>query len=277
MAERIKDKEDLKLESMFRSDSVADDGFSVNIISRVKRQMWIRRLAMPVAIGIGMSIAAKPLLQLAGIAPNLFRDPRFVKAKGVLQDSELFDASLFGYSPAEVAFSVHDGQTGQAEALTLAGWTVGKGASLVRPWRLIESGRELARFDTEYPIARRSFFYLLRLLLPLVMIVLMAWGIFWIDQKVAGAQLRLASSAFLTLMAYQFVVAGLLPKVSYLTRMDRFLLGNTFLIFLTLVKAVLAERLVSGGRITLAGRVNLAGRWVYVGLFVLVTLVAFLL
>lgn len=71
MAERIKDKEDLKLESMFRSDSVADDGFSVNIISRVKRQMWIRRLSMPVAIGVGISIAAKPLLQLAGIAPNL--------------------------------------------------------------------------------------------------------------------------------------------------------------------------------------------------------------
>jgi hypothetical protein len=33
MAERIKDKEDLKLESMFRSEPVADDGFSVNIIS----------------------------------------------------------------------------------------------------------------------------------------------------------------------------------------------------------------------------------------------------
>jgi hypothetical protein len=71
MAERIKDKEDLKLESMFRSEPVADDGFSVNIISRVKRQMWIRRLSMPVAIGVGATIAAKPLLQLAGIAPNL--------------------------------------------------------------------------------------------------------------------------------------------------------------------------------------------------------------
>ncbi|MDH3990746.1 MAG: hypothetical protein OEV34_16555 [Gammaproteobacteria bacterium] len=71
MAERIKDKEDLKLESMFRSEPVADDGFSVNIISRVKRQMWIRRLSMPAAIGIGATIAAKPLLQLAGIVPNL--------------------------------------------------------------------------------------------------------------------------------------------------------------------------------------------------------------
>ena len=67
----MKDKEDLKLESMFRSEPVADDGFSVSIISRVKRQMWIRRLSMPVAIGIGVTIAAKPLLQLAAIVPSL--------------------------------------------------------------------------------------------------------------------------------------------------------------------------------------------------------------
>ncbi len=37
----------------------------------------------------------------AGIESSLFRNPRFVKAKGLLENSELFDASFFGYSPAE--------------------------------------------------------------------------------------------------------------------------------------------------------------------------------
>ena len=72
MAERIKDKDDLRLESMFRSEFIADDGFSVKVVSRVRRQMWIRRLALPVAFVLGASFAAKPLLQLAGIAPRLF-------------------------------------------------------------------------------------------------------------------------------------------------------------------------------------------------------------
>jgi hypothetical protein len=71
MAERIKDKEDLKLESMFRSEPLADDGFSAKIVSRVRHQMWIRRLSLPAGIGVGAAIAAKPVLQLAGIAPNL--------------------------------------------------------------------------------------------------------------------------------------------------------------------------------------------------------------
>jgi hypothetical protein len=71
MAERIKDKEDLKLEAMFRSDPVADDGFSAGVVNRVRHRMWVRRLALPVGIIIGAAISAKPLLQVVSIVPGL--------------------------------------------------------------------------------------------------------------------------------------------------------------------------------------------------------------
>ena len=37
----------------------------------------------------------------AGIDPVLLRDPNYVKAKGVLEGTELFDASFFGFTPRE--------------------------------------------------------------------------------------------------------------------------------------------------------------------------------
>jgi len=40
-------------------------------------------------------------LMTSGIDPTLINNPRYVKAKGVLQHAEKFDASFFGYSPAE--------------------------------------------------------------------------------------------------------------------------------------------------------------------------------
>ena len=40
-------------------------------------------------------------LLAAGVAPELLRDPRFVKAQGVLDDIDLFDAGFFGFSPRE--------------------------------------------------------------------------------------------------------------------------------------------------------------------------------
>ncbi len=71
MVDRMKDKEDLKLESLFRSEKIADDGFSDCVVARVKRQIWIRRLTLPVAILIGGLIAAKPAAELLMLLPAI--------------------------------------------------------------------------------------------------------------------------------------------------------------------------------------------------------------
>ena len=89
MAERLKDSEDLKLEALFRSESVLDDGFSARIVSRVRRRMWVRRLSLPTAFVIGAIIAAKPLTQIAALVP---------KVAGVFPQSleSVFDFQLGG-------------------------------------------------------------------------------------------------------------------------------------------------------------------------------------
>ncbi|MGI9203240.1 MAG: hypothetical protein ACR2Q3_04485 [Woeseiaceae bacterium] len=71
MADRLKDKEDLQLESLFRSESINDGGFSVRVVSRVRRRIWVQRLSLPIAFAIGIAVAAKHLLQLAKIIPGL--------------------------------------------------------------------------------------------------------------------------------------------------------------------------------------------------------------
>lgn len=40
-------------------------------------------------------------LRAAGVTPDLLADPNYVKRRGILQDTELFDAALFGYSRRE--------------------------------------------------------------------------------------------------------------------------------------------------------------------------------
>ena len=69
MADKIKDADDLMLESMFRSEPIADNGFSDRVMRRVRRKLWIRRVTLPVAAAIGVSIAAKPF---AGLVTSVF-------------------------------------------------------------------------------------------------------------------------------------------------------------------------------------------------------------
>jgi len=71
MAEKIKDAEDRLLESMFRSEPIEDAGFSNRIVARIRRGIWIRRLALPVAMLVGAAIVIKPLLQLGSVVSTL--------------------------------------------------------------------------------------------------------------------------------------------------------------------------------------------------------------
>ncbi len=51
-------------ESMFESVPVADDGFSIGVVRKVSRRLWLRRLTLPVAAVIGAMFAIKPLAGL---------------------------------------------------------------------------------------------------------------------------------------------------------------------------------------------------------------------
>jgi hypothetical protein len=71
MAEKIKDPTDQLLETMFRSEPVADDGFSDRVLTRVNRAAWVRRLALPIAMVAGAAVAVKPAGQLVEISSRI--------------------------------------------------------------------------------------------------------------------------------------------------------------------------------------------------------------
>jgi hypothetical protein len=71
MADKIRDAEDRLLESMFRSEPIDDDGFSDRIITRIRWRIWLRRLALPIAMLAGAAIAIKPLLQVVAVLSAL--------------------------------------------------------------------------------------------------------------------------------------------------------------------------------------------------------------
>jgi len=71
MADRIKDAEDRMLESLFESAPIADDGFSNIVLRRIRRRLWARRLALPLATLIGASISFKPLAGLVSMLASL--------------------------------------------------------------------------------------------------------------------------------------------------------------------------------------------------------------
>ena len=67
MAELSADAEDRLLASMLQTAPLADGGFSARVVARVRRRLWVRRLALPTAFVVGLALAAKPAIIVVGL------------------------------------------------------------------------------------------------------------------------------------------------------------------------------------------------------------------
>lgn len=64
MADRLKDDVDAELAALLTAEPIADDGFSERIVTNIRRRLWVRRLAIPIAAIIGGAVALNPLASL---------------------------------------------------------------------------------------------------------------------------------------------------------------------------------------------------------------------
>jgi hypothetical protein len=177
----------------------------------------------------------------------------------------------------EIVFHPLSRATGMNDRLSIQGWRVGTPRPEASTAARVARAGTFARFDVDLDLERNWGYYAWKLGLPLTLIVLMAYGVYFIPTSAVAQQIGLGMTSMLTLIAYMLALGGGLPKISYLTRADRFFVGSAVLVFLGLVKALLTVVLAQGTDPRLIDRANRWGRWLY-PLAVLVNFVcAFLL
>jgi hypothetical protein len=110
-----------------------------------------------------------------------------------------------------------------------------------QPYIAYAGQRGVAGFVMEIRLKRGVEYYLWKLIIPICLIVMMSWIPRWIDPKEMSINIGISTTSFLTLVAYLFAVAHLLPPVSYFTRMDEFILLSMVIVFIGLVQTVIVS------------------------------------
>src|SRR5437016_7389709 len=127
------------------------------------------------------------------------------------------------------------GAGGISPSVTLPDWTIER-------WELkplvyaLAPRHQYSGYAFEFTASRNVEHYLLKVILPLVLIVIMSWAVFWIDPINANSQVSIAVTSMLTLIAYRFAIDSQLPLLPYMTRLDVFILASTWLDFFSLIE-----------------------------------------
>ena len=156
----------------------------------------------------------------------------------------------------------------------MADWKVVGWKAEVLPYKPIPVRGEIAGIRFSFTAQRQIGYFILKIIIPLVLIVTMSWVVFWIDPKEAGIQFSVSMTSMLTLIAYRFAVGGFLPKISYMTRLDVFILMSTILVFTSLVEVLLTSTLARADRLEMARRIDLWARLVFPATFTLLSIYA---
>ena len=175
-----------------------------------------------------------------------------------------------------VLISTPDFPSGIASELSLADWGVVKTEYGEKDYQPMKDGFSIPGFHFTFYAERYTGYYILKIILPLLMIVAMSWIVFWVDPREAGTQISVAITTMLTLIAYRFAVGADLPKVSYMTRMDFFILISTVLVFATLMEVVVTSTLAKKNKLNRAQKIDQWARWLVPSGFIAVTLFSFL-
>lgn len=180
-------------------------------------------------------------------------------------DKQTFRLSLMSHEWTEenVQLVVDEKVTGRQKRLNISDWTIKEvEATIGRQYRLTME-KFSSRYDFDISAERIKAYYLLKVILPLCLIVVMSWCVFWINPAQYGPQIGLSATSMLTLIAFIFATTEMVPKLGYLTLLDRFIAGSTILVFLALLESLTTIYLVSQEKKELAMRIDNISRFVF--------------
>ncbi|GJM15012.1 MAG: hypothetical protein DHS20C13_03390 [Thermodesulfobacteriota bacterium] len=173
------------------------------------------------------------------------------------------------FDTSELQFVNDKSITGRDSDLSVADWYIDKvPVAESTAYHFKPGNRELSSFVYTLSAKRNSSFFVWKIIIPLILIVIMSWAVFWIPPSQLGPQIGLSMTSMLTLIAYRFAIGHVVPDVSYLTRFDKFVFGSTLLVFLAFAEAIVSGSLSYENNDKLAKTIDFYSRFIFPAIFI---------
>jgi hypothetical protein len=189
-------------------------------------------------------------------------------------DRQTLEARMvaFGNNSQEVLLEVNEQMLGATEEHAM-----NNGRVNIAQWRLlnldVKPGLSSQRYYGEArPVSELLFTITLqrewasifwKVILPLIILVLLMWAIFWMEVDNLSDRLNVAFIGILTIVAYQFLIEGSMPRISYFTFTDTVLLYSFVVMCLSVLESLVLTSMCKAGHKAAAQRVDHVARWAF--------------
>lgn len=167
----------------------------------------------------------------------------------------------FAWDAEYLVLHKEDERIGFSDGFDLPEWRIERVETALEAVKEVRDRAPFSELLIEVHVSRQSGYYIWKVLIPLFLLVAVSWAVFWMPIEVVADRMSLSMTGLLTIVAYQFVISGGLPKVSYFTFMDSLLMVSFLLMILAIAENMTAHALHARGRTDLARKLDHACRW----------------
>ena len=234
----------------------------------IKDELWIPDLELADSIGDvantarSTEVSADGTVRVSGFFNSvvatrfdLRRFPFDKQSFAIAMESFTFNRDAIRLQPMEK-------MVGYEEDLYLPEWQVKSLTASTKEAGQVRDRVPFSRVIFNINVEREAGYYLVKLSVPLTLIVMLSWSVFWMGKESLGGRMRISSTAFLTIVAYQFAISGSLPKVAYLTLMDKVMIGAFILIALSALENMVAVTMTERNP-DAARKLDRRSRWIF--------------
>jgi hypothetical protein len=181
---------------------------------------------------------------------------------------------VLGFDSNEIVLRLepdyNDGDLNIDETFKLPQWQLTgiKSSIGTRNTPLIGRGATTSTFAVSIDLQRSAFYILRLVILPLMIIVMLSWSVFWMDKSSLGDRISISFIGILTVVTYQVILSEILPRISYFTLInDGFLSFSFFIMCMTVIVNLRVGYLDRHGMSEAGDRLDHRCRWMFPAIY----------
>ena len=151
----------------------------------------------------------------------------------------------------------------------LTDWTIGNPAARIDSHRFVPGQEVYPRFTYEVEVTRRATFYIWRVMIPLFFLALVPWAAFWFEPAGLQPQISTCLASLIALVTFNFAIDFSLPKVVYLTLIDKHALICFAFVVLSVAAVTIIHLSITHNRLQQAQAIQRVVRWIYLPAYLL--------
>jgi hypothetical protein len=187
-------------------------------------------------------------------APDFnFRSFPFDKQQFFIRIDSLFPNEFFVFTDLE-GFSDLGEQLGEEE------WIITDFSTEIST-QTASTQRPSSRFSFGFEATRHMSFYVTRLFIPILVILIVSWFTFFL--KDYSKRVDVSAGNLLIFIAFNFTISGDLPRIGYQTFLDIILISTFVVTGLVVIFNVILKRMELAGKGELAQKIDRYTIWIY--------------